>query len=58
MSYFNYYPTIVIRDPKMLDEIYIANNKYFDKYNTVRTLLYPLMGDAILLSESSEAWSN
>jgi hypothetical protein len=58
MSCFNYYPTLIVRDPKMLDEIYVTKNKYFDKFNTVRTLLYPLMGDSILLSESSETWSN
>jgi hypothetical protein len=50
MSYFNYFPTLVIRDPKMLDEIYVTKNKYFDKVSTVRTLFYPLMGDSILLS--------
>jgi hypothetical protein len=58
MVFFNYFPSLAIRDPKMLDEIYIAKNKYFDKVDTVKTLLYHLMGDSILLSESTEAWSN
>jgi hypothetical protein len=42
----------------MVDEIYVKKNKYFDKYHMTKNLLYPLMGDSILLSESSESWSN
>jgi hypothetical protein len=49
--------TIAIRDPELLEELYVNQNKYFDKYYLTRDLLYPLMGDSILLAESNELWS-
>ncbi len=52
----NYYPNLFIRDPELLNELYITKNKYFDKYDLIRNLFYPLMGDSILLSDSSEVW--
>jgi hypothetical protein len=48
--FFSYKPTIYIRDPKLLEELYVKHNKYFDKYPVIKNLLNPLMGDSILLS--------
>jgi len=52
----NYFPNLFIRDPAHLNELYVTKNKYFDKHPLIRNLLYPLMGESILLSDSSELW--
>jgi cytochrome P450 len=54
--FLNYYPSLFISDPDMLNELYVTKNKYFDKNDLIRNLFYPLMGDSILLSDSSEIW--
>jgi cytochrome P450 len=41
-----------------LDEIYVKKNKYFDKFPLIKNLLYPLMGDSILLDATSDSWGN
>jgi cytochrome P450 len=53
----NYYPNLFIRDPVLLNELYVTKNKFFDKFDLTRNLFYPLMGDSILLSSSSDQWN-
>jgi len=53
----NYFPYLFFRDPDMLNELYVTKNKYFDKHPLIKNLLYPLMGDSILLAASTESWS-
>lgn len=49
---------LFIKDPNLLEEVFIKNNKYLSKDLFTKELLYPLMGESVLLSESSEFWSN
>jgi len=56
-SYLNYFPVLFVRCPKVLNDLYVSKNKYFDKFPLIKNILYPLMGDSILLAESSEFWS-
>ena len=54
--YMSYEPLIFFRDPKLIEQLYVQYNKYFDKFFVIRDLLHPLMGDSILLQESNENW--
>ena len=36
--------------------MYMTKNKYFDKHFIAQTLAFPLMGDSILLSPTSQEW--
>ena len=41
-----------------MNELYVTKNKYFDKTKYTHDIFYPLMGDAILMSQSTEEWSH
>ena len=56
-GFLNYYPVIMIRDAEIMNELYVTKNKYFDKHPLIKNVVYPLMGDSILLSESTSEWS-
>jgi hypothetical protein len=43
-------PILHVNDPHLINELYITKNKYFDKHPLSRNVIYPLMGDSILLS--------
>ena len=53
-----YFPVLAIADPEMLNDFYIAKNKFFDKHDQHRNVFYPLMGDSIVFGRSSESWSS
>ena len=57
INYFGYLPLILIRDHKLIEELYTKQNKYFDKHHMMRDLLHPLMGDSILMQQSNENWA-
>lgn len=40
----------------MVNELYIAKNKYFDKHDLVKEVMKRLMGESILLARSTEDW--
>lgn len=31
-NYNTYFPTLLIRDPELLNELYVTKNKFFDKH--------------------------
>ena len=41
-------PTLYIRDPEMLNEIYGSKNKYFDKHPCFKNIFGILINDGIL----------
>lgn len=49
---------LFINDPELVEDAFVKNNKYLTKCSFVRNLMYPLMGESILLADSSEQWSN
>lgn len=44
----NFEPTLYIRDPDMLNEIYGSKNKYFDKHPTLKNIFGPMIRDGII----------
>lgn len=54
---FQKYPTLVISDPAILEELYVNKNKYFDKHPRIYEVMKPMMGESILLARSNELWS-
>jgi len=57
-SYFSHRATLGIASPEMVQDLYGSKNKYLDKHRQLRDILYPLMGDSILFSPSTEGWSH
>jgi cytochrome P450 len=55
--FLSFMPTLFINDYKMVNELYITKNKYFDKHDLVRDVMKRLMGDSILLAKSTEDWA-
>ena len=45
-----------MKDPELLNDLYVTKNKYFDKHTLGYSLFYPIMGDAILMAKSTEDW--
>ena len=41
-------PCLFVTDPKMINEMYVSKNKFFDKHDGVYNALYTLMGDTML----------
>ena len=54
MDFRNPDGTLIINDPDMVEELYITKNKYFDKNERSKTLMYFLLGDSIILEPSNE----
>lgn len=46
-----------ISDCKLLDDLYITKNKYFDKEGKMKNLLYDILGDTMVLDKSNEMWA-
>jgi cytochrome P450 len=46
-----------VSDPKIVQELYVEKNKYFDKAERTKILLEPLIGESILFSPSNQEWS-
>lgn len=46
-----------ISDCKLLDDLYIKKNKYFDKDVKMKNLLYDILGDTMVLDKSNEMWA-
>ena len=55
--YMSYYPTLMISDPDIVNELYVTKNKFFDKHKMGQDMFFPLMGESILLSKSTEDWA-
>ena len=41
-------PTIYIADSQLLNDLYITKNKYVDKDERLRNMVYEIFGDSIL----------
>lgn len=54
--YLSYFPTLIIRDPDLLTEIFYTKNKMFDKAQFISDLVYPLFGNAIPVQKSTLEW--
>ena len=49
-------PSLHISDPKIVQDLYTTNNKYFDKHPIVRTATIRLLGNSILFSDTNAEW--
>ena len=47
---------IVVTDPKYVDELYIAKNKFFDKADKERRVYFRWFGKSIFHAKSDKAW--
>jgi cytochrome P450 len=45
-----------ISDPKIVQELYTTNNKYFDKHPIVRDVTMRLLGNSILFADTNMEW--
>jgi cytochrome P450 len=45
-----------ISDPKIVQELYTTNNKYFDKHPIVRDVTMRLLGNSILFADTDREW--
>mmetsp|Transcript_3029 Transcript_3029/g.2899 ORF Transcript_3029/g.2899 Transcript_3029/m.2899 type:complete len:213 (-) Transcript_3029:872-1510(-) len=50
--------TVVINDAEMVNELFIAKNKFLDKDPKFQRLQYRLLGDSILFQESNQHWAH
>lgn len=41
-------PTVYIADTELLNDLYVSKNKYMDKDERLRNMLYEITGDSIL----------
>lgn len=48
--------TLHISDPKIVQDLYTVNNKYFDKHPIVREATIHLLGNSILFSDTDAEW--
>ena len=46
-------PTIYIADCELLNDLYVTKNKYVDKDEKLRNILYELFGDSIVFSHTN-----
>jgi cytochrome P450 len=46
-----------VNDLKVINDLYVTKNKYFDKHPLVQNLLKPLVGETILFVSSNEEWA-
>ena len=49
-------PMLHISDPKIVQDLYTTNNKYFDKHPIVRTVTLRLLGNSILFADTNAEW--
>lgn len=56
--YLSYEPILFFREPTLLEDLYVTQNKYFDKSFVTRGVFHKLTGDSILFEDSSEFWNN
>lgn len=49
-------PMLHISDPKIVQDLYTTNNKFFDKHPIVRTAALRLLGNSILFADTNEEW--
>ena len=49
---------IVVTDPKYVDELYIAKNKFFDKADKERRVYFRWFGESIFHAKSDKAWQD
>ena len=54
----SHYPQLFFTDPSLVEDIFVRCNKYITKSPHIKNMMYPLMGESILLSESNSDWSN
>ena len=47
----------MIQDPEMVNELYVAKNKYFDKSDKFYRIWHMLFGESILMTKSNELWA-
>ena len=50
-------PMVVINSARMLTDVYVTKNKYFDKDPISRVLFGSIFGESIVLAASDELWS-
>lgn len=55
--FLSHSPQIIISDPYLVEEVFVKNNKYLTKGLYAKNLMFQLLGESILLAESTEDWS-
>ena len=48
---------LMMWDPYLIEETFVRNNKFLTKNSVLKNIVYDLMGESILMSESTEEWS-
>lgn len=51
------YPFVMLCDPYLIEDAFVKNNKYLSKAEYSKNVMYPLMGESILMAESSPLWN-
>ena len=47
---------LIISDPLIIEELFVNKNKYFDKYNRSKDILFSITGNSMLFDKSNELW--
>lgn len=58
LFFLNHQPFLNIACPKIVEDMYTKQNKYFDKHELIRELTRRLTGDSILFADTNETWRN
>jgi cytochrome P450 len=46
---------IVVNDPSIVEEMYIQKNCYFDKVEKMKRVMFPLLGNSVILGRQTES---
>jgi hypothetical protein len=50
-------PMVILNSARMLTDVYVTKNKFFDKDPISRILFGSIFGESIVLAASDELWS-
>jgi cytochrome P450 len=50
-------PVLIINDPEVVNELYVAKNKFVDKSEKFHRMVKKLFGDSILFTQSDDKWA-
>lgn len=56
MAFYGFEPTLWIQSTEVLNDLYVARNRYFDKHDLLKNVVSPLLGEGLLLERSDELW--
>ena len=53
---FAHTPWLFISDPDVISDMYLKNNKFFNKHPMIQIITHPLLGNSSLFSRTDEVW--